>query len=54
VVNVTHNNDNRASFLEIVRNVFLVVNELLFNGNNDFFFDDSVVFHSSEGSGVKV
>ncbi len=39
VVNVSHNNDHRAAFLQIFFLVRFVLNQAFLDGNNDFFFN---------------
>ena len=54
VVDVAHNDDDRASLDEILARVLLIVDELLLDGDDDLFLNLRVIFHCDEGGGVKV
>ena len=53
VVNVTHDNNNRAAFLGILCGI-LLINQTFFNGNDHFFFYLCAQFLGNKGSGIKV
>ncbi len=54
VVDVTHNNHNRSPRNQVLIGVLTVVNDTLFDGNNDFLLNLSMKLHSNEAGRVKV
>ena len=54
VVDVAHDDDDRAAGLQVLFLVGLVVDQLFLDGDDDFLFDLRAHLHCDEGGGVKV
>ena len=54
VVNVTHNNHNGGTALQLVLGIHMVVNQALLGGNNDFLLHLAAHFFCDNGSGFIV
>ncbi len=54
MVNVSHNNYNRASRLEILCLVLIVNDKSFLDGNNNFLFDLCAQFISNDSRRVKI
>ena len=54
VVNVTHDNDNRGTVLELLGGIHMVVDDLLLDGNGDFLLHLAAHFGGHKFGGVEV
>ena len=54
VVDVTHDNDDRSAVDQVIVGILAVVDDALFDGDDNFLLDSGVELHRDQGRGVKV